>query len=120
MGQHPKFHRTAAHQFSIQLDRHVFGTAHTQAASLKIFHLPRGDIGSKNDVLQILDQLEVSEILEDEDIEQTVIDDRVFEKREWTAIKAPIANQDEGSFFRSRVLRFDRQPRWATASNLRG
>src|SRR5437868_11736498 len=96
---HSKFHRTVAHEFSIELHRHLLIAANAQALSLEVLHLRQPDVRAEKYILQIFDDLEVAHLLERNYIQQPVIEQRVFEKWKRTAVASSVSDQNKGCFF---------------------
>src|SRR4029453_12360889 len=77
------------------------------------------NVGAEYNVLEILDDFEIAEAFEDDDVKQSMIDDRVFKKREGPSVKAPVANENERSLFHRSMLRLDEELRRLTCRDVR-
>ena len=87
--------RTIAGQLAIELQGNVLLARDAQAASLEIFDLWSADLGAEYNILEILNDFEISQPFEHDDIEQAIIDDGALEKWERAAVKAPVSDQNK-------------------------
>jgi len=93
-----KLDRATSHQFTVQFYRDILIAADAQMLGLKIFDFWNSNIGAEKYFLQVFDDVEIADLLERDNIEQPVVQQRMFEEREWTAIAPTVADQHEGSF----------------------
>src|SRR3982750_2666950 len=107
-----EFNRTVSDQLAIELHRHVLIACNPQPLRLKIFHFGQANVGAEKYLLQIFNDLKITDLFEGHYVHQTVVEHCVFEKREGTAIAATVPDQHERSFVDRRVRRFDEKPRW--------
>src|SRR6476620_1861063 len=85
---HPKPYRAGPYQLAVHLDRHLILGGNTQAFGLKILQLRHADGGAEDDFLEITNDVEITDSLKDNDIEQAIVDEGAFEEGEWSTIKA--------------------------------
>ncbi len=90
-----ELHRAITDQFPVDFDRDGLIAFHPQSAGLEIFNLRHPNVGAKHNVLEIFDNLEIAETLEDDNVQQTVVDHRVFKKREGAAVEPSVADKNE-------------------------
>src|ERR1700730_7406366 len=85
-----KFNRTIADQFAVELYRHSLIAFHAQPSSLEILDLGNTNVRTKHDILQIFDDLKITEPLEDNDVEKTVIECRTLKNGNGPPYKRPL------------------------------
>src|SRR6266705_3562981 len=78
-----EFYRTIADPFAVDFDRHGLIALHSDPARLEIFNLLHANVGTKYYVLQIFDDLEITEPFEDDDVQKAIVDHGVFKKWKW-------------------------------------
>jgi len=88
-----ELNRTITRQFAVEFNRNILLARYTQAPSLKIFNFWNMNVRAEYNVLEILNDFEVTEPFEYNHIKQTIIDTRVFEKWERPSVKAPVSDQ---------------------------
>ena len=115
-----EFDRTVADQLAIQLYGHVLIASDPQSLSLKIFHFRQGDVGAKKYLLQIFNDLEITDLPESNDIEKPIIQGGVFKEREWSSVTPAIPDQHKRGFVNWCVSRLDKQPRRSACRNMSG
>src|SRR5947209_3160047 len=64
-----EFHRAIAHQFAVDFDRHDLIAFDADLAGLEIFNLRHTNVGTKYYILQIFDDLDITELLAYNDIQ---------------------------------------------------
>ncbi|SRR5581483_1198295 len=106
-----KLHRTDADQLAVELDRNVFVTGNTQAFRLEILDLRYANFRAEKNFLEVTNDFEVTELFENDDVEQAVVDHGLFKKWEWTAVAPAISNEHEGAFHFLAIMRFDEKLR---------
>src|SRR5437016_5448319 len=116
---HPKLYRAGPDQLAIDLDRHLVLGGNTQAFGLKILQLRHADGGAEDHFLQITNNVEITDSLKYDDIEQAVIDEGAFKERERSTIKATISDEDKGAFHNFRAFRFNHKMRRRAGGDLR-
>src|SRR5213082_366488 len=116
---HPKLYRAGPDQLAVDLDRHLILGGNTQAFGLKILQLRHADGGAEDHFLQITNNVEITDSLKYDDIEQTIVDEGAFEEWERSTIKATISDEDEGAFHGFRVLRLNYELRGRSGGDLR-
>src|SRR5438552_10631887 len=82
-----KFYRALPDQFAIDFHRNIFFARYPELFGLKIFDLGQTNLRAEQNVLQIFDDLEITELFEDDNIEQAIINHRVLKEWERTSIK---------------------------------
>lgn len=87
---------------------------------LEVFDLGDPYVGTKHNVLEILDDFEIAQSFENDDIEQAVVDNSVFEERERSSVESPVSDEDERAFVNGGVLRFYKEARRPARCDLRG
>jgi hypothetical protein len=92
---HPKFDRTVSNQFTVNLDRDFFLGGNPEAFALEILQVRHADGRAEDHVLQIANNIEITDALENDHIEEPVIDKGAFKEWERSAVKAAITNEDE-------------------------
>src|SRR5919201_6417014 len=90
-----EFNRTVASEFAVEFDRHILLARDANLPGLEIFDFRQTNLRAEGDVLEVFDNLEVTELFERDDIEQAVIIGGVFEKRKRPAVMTAVPNQDE-------------------------
>ena len=65
----PEFHRAIAHEFAIEFNWNGLIAFHAKSTRLEILNLRHTDFRTEYDVLQIFDDFEVTESLEDNDVQ---------------------------------------------------
>ena len=78
---HPKLYRAGPDHLAVDLDWHVFLGGNPQAFGLKILQLRHADGGAEDHLLQVTNNVEITDSLKYDDIEQTVVDEGPFEER---------------------------------------
>ena len=68
--------------------------------------------------MEIFDDFEIAEPLEHNDVKQAIVDDGLLEKRERSAVKTSVSDENKRSFPHRRVLRFDEKLRRLPRRNL--
>src|SRR6266513_1659359 len=116
---HSKLDRAVPDQLAIDLDRHLVLGGNTQAFGLKVLQLRHADGGAEDHILQVTNNVEITDSLKDDDIEQAVVDKGAFEERERSTIKATISDEDEGAFHGFRAFRFNDKMRGRAGGDLR-
>src|SRR5439155_24279562 len=102
-----EINRTGAGQLAVKLRGNVLVARYAQALGLKIFNFGNTDLRTEYNVLQVLYDFEEAEAFEYDDIKQPVIYNGVFEKWERSAVKPPVADEDERSFAHRSILRLE-------------
>src|SRR2546423_2642384 len=116
---HPKLYRAGPDQLAVDLDWHVILGGNAQAFGLKILQLRHADGGAEDDLLQITNNLEITDSLEYDDIEQPIVDEGAFEEWEWSTINATISDENKGAFYDFRTFRLDHEVRGRSGGDLR-
>src|ERR1700747_2606100 len=78
---HLEFNGTISDQLTIEFHRNFPVAGHAQPSGLKVFDLWNTNVGAEYDVLEILDDFQVTELFECDDVKQAVVDGRVFKER---------------------------------------
>src|SRR5207249_9604175 len=117
---HPEFDWAVANQFAIKLDRDLFLGGNSKAFGLEIFQIGHGDGRAEDHILQIANNIEITDTLENDHIEEAIVDKGALEEREWSAVETAVANEDERAFDGCRTFGFDDKVRRRTRGNLRG
>src|ERR1700736_1698335 len=86
---------------------------------LKIFDLRCANFGTKDNVLQIFNDLKIPEPFENNDVKETIIDYGVFKKGKRSTVESPVPNQHERCFVGGRIFRFNEEPRGSPGGDLR-
>src|SRR4029077_14434909 len=89
---HPKLHRAGPNQVAVDLDWHLILGGNGQAFGLKILQLRHANGRAEDHLLQITNNLEITDPLKYDDIEQTIVDKGAFEEWEWSTIKATVSD----------------------------
>src|ERR1700736_1459635 len=90
-----KLDRAIADQFAIELHRHGLIAFHAQPHGLEIFNLGDANVRTKYDVLQVFDDLKITEPLEDNDVKKTVIKRNTLEEWKRPAIQAAVRHKNK-------------------------
>src|ERR1700730_5001142 len=86
---------------------------------LKIFDLRCANFGTKDNVLQIFNDLKIPEPLENNHVKEAIIDYGVFKKGKRSTVESPIPNQHKRCFVSGRIFRFNEEPRRSPGGDLR-
>ena len=105
-----EFHRAIAHQFAVDFDRHDLIALDADLAGLEIFNLRHTNVGTKYYILQIFDDLEITESLEDNDVQKAIVDYGVFKEWKRAAIQATVTDEDERTFVNRRIFGLNEEP----------
>src|SRR5205814_3545141 len=105
-------------QLAINLDRHVILGRNTQAFGLNLLQLRHADRRAEDHLLQVTNNVEITDSIKYDDVEQAVVDEGAFKERERSAIKAAISDEDKRGFHNFRAFRFNHKMRRLTGSDL--
>jgi hypothetical protein len=114
-----KVNRAIACEFAIELHGDVLFACYAQSLRPKIFDFGNLNVGAEHHVLEVLDDFKIAEPREDDDVQQAVIDDSVFKKRERPSVKPPVTNENKRSLFHRRMFRLDEELRRLPRGDLR-
>ena len=84
-----------AGQLAIEFHRHILLAGYAQVPGLKIFDFRDTNIRAEHDMLQILNDLQITQTSKGDYIQQPIVDDGMLEKRKWTSVQAAIADEDK-------------------------
>jgi len=116
---HPEFDRAVANQFAVNLDRDLFLGRNPDAFGLEIFQVRHADGRTENHVLQIANNIEITDALENDDIEETIIDQGALKEGERSAVEAAVADENERAFDGCRTFGLDDKVWRRARGNLR-
>src|SRR2546421_3079567 len=116
---HPKLNRAGPNQLAVDLDRHLILGGNPQAFGLKILQLRHANGRAEDHLLQITNNIEITDSLKYDNIEQTIVDEGAFEEWEGSTIKATISDEDERAFHGLRAFRFNYEMRGRSGGDLR-
>ena len=114
-----EFHRAISHELAIEFDRNILIAADPQSFSLKIFHFRQVDIGAEKNILQIFDDLEITNLLERDHIQPSIVEESVFKERKRSAVSPAVTDQKKRSFIDRSVRRLEKQTGRLTRGDLR-
>src|SRR5438046_1275323 len=108
LARDPESHRQSSGQLAVHLHGHLRRTMHPYLCHLEILHVVHARVPADEDAGEKARDVEITERLENEDIEQPVIALRLWKKNQLGAVEPPISDEDERTF-RGCPARLDEQ-----------